>query len=95
VGIFVFAFIVTGTMWVYWRLQDGPFIPLEQALSMEFRGSRPRVEGGQRKMHKDSPAILQITMKVDFDPTRETERFQAFADHVARFTRQHFDVRPY
>jgi len=95
IGILVFAITVTGTMWVYWRLQDGPFIPLEQALSTQFKGSRPRVEGGQLKMHTNSPMILQITMKVDFDPTRETERFEAFTGRVARFTRQRFDVQPY
>ena len=94
-GIFVFATLLTGTMWVYWKLQDGPFIPLEAALSREFKGSRPRVEGGRHKTNQNSPTILRITMKVDFDPTQKTERFQAFADQVSEFTSQHFNIRPY
>jgi len=94
-GIFVFAALLTGTMWVYWKLQDGPFIPLEAALSREFKGSRPRVEGGRHKTNQNSPTILRLTMKVDFDPTGDSERFQSFTDRVARFTRRHFDVRPY
>ncbi|MFQ5734054.1 MAG: hypothetical protein ACE5KM_19110 [Planctomycetaceae bacterium] len=87
VGMFAFAIALTGACWVYWRLHVAPFLPLQQLLADEYEDCRPKVRGGQRKMHKATPRILRITMKIDFDPTGESGEAQAdgFAKRVASF----------
>ena len=82
-------------MWFYWNLHVRPFLPLQKSLAYEFPDSRPRVEGGQRQMHKGSPRILRIIMKVEFDPTREKKRAEKFADRVSSFVRGACDLRSY
>lgn len=93
--MFTFAIAATTILYVYWKLHIGPFLPIQRALAEEFRGSRPRVEGGQRKMHKGTPRILRVTMKVDFDPDVETERSQALAQRAARFCAKRGDLASY
>lgn len=90
VGMFVFAAAATGGMWVYWKLHIAPFLPLQEALAEAFPGSRPRVEGGQRKMSKNTPRILRITARVDFDPTRDQNAAEVdrFADRLAAVARE-------
>ncbi len=94
-GMFAFATAATCTLFVYWKLHVGPFLPLQQAIAAEFKGSAPRVEGGQRKMHKNTPRILRVTMKVRFDPLADEPHARAFADRVDAFIRDHHDVSPY
>lgn len=94
-GIFVFAITATGFLYGYWKLHIGPFVPLQKALAKEFERSRPRVEGGQRKMHKGTPRILRITMKIDFDPDANEGRTNEFAGRVASFARANFDLSTY
>lgn len=85
--MFTFAAILTGTMWVYWRMHLGPFLPLQKKLAERWPDSRPRVEGGQRKIHKDTPRVLRVTMYLDFNPTTESGKTRAeeFAAEVAAF----------
>ena len=79
--MFVFAASLTGTCWVYWKLHVAPFLPLQQLLADEFEDCRPQVQGGQRKIHKGTPQVLRVTMKIDFDP-RGTQG-KAHADEFA------------
>jgi hypothetical protein len=95
VVLIAFGMLATGGMWVYWKLHVAPFLPLQQALADEFDDSSPRVEGGQRKIHKGTPRILRITLKVDFDPAADAQRADAFADRVVRFTRGVYDLTAY
>ena len=95
VAMLLFGMTATGIMWAYWKSHVAPFLPLQQALADQFPSSRPRVEGGQRKLHKGTPALLRITMKVNFDPQREPQRAEAFFDRVSEFTRDQIDLRPY
>ncbi|MEX0703546.1 MAG: hypothetical protein WD069_15735 [Planctomycetales bacterium] len=74
IAVFAFAILMTGAMWVYWRLHIGPFLPLQRAIVAEWPDSAPRVEGGQRKMHQGTPRILRATLKVPFDPTDESRK---------------------
>jgi hypothetical protein len=90
VGMFAFAITTTSILYLYWKMHVGPFLPLQKALAAQFDDSRPLVEGGQRKMHKNTPRILRITMKVDFDPTADEAQAGAFADRVVEFTRAHY-----
>lgn len=93
--MFGFATVITATLWFYWRLHVGPFLPLQQKLAAEFPDSRPRVEGGQRKMHKGTPKILRITMKVEFNPTTDRKAAESFADRVYSFVQQEFSLEEY
>lgn len=95
IGMFSFAIAITATLWVFWKLHVGPFLPLQKKLAAEFEDSRPRVEGGQRKIHKGSPKILRITMKIDFDPTTDKKAAESFANRVEAFVGEVYDLRAY
>lgn len=76
VGLFVFAFLMSCVLWAYWSMHTGPFLPLQRAIFREFPKSYPHVEGGQRRMHKNTPKMLRVTMRVGFDPKSPDEKPQ-------------------
>lgn len=87
VGILVLGLVFTGVLWWYTDMHAGPFRELRDAIHSEFPGSSPQVEGGQRKIHKGSPKILRITLRVEQDPrsnddlvSRAMERLVVLAD---------------
>src|ERR1700691_6004344 len=82
IGLFAFGIALTSILWIYWTLHTAPFRPLQDALAVEFPGSSPRVTGGQRKMHKGTPKILQVILRVDFDPLTQTKKGEAVVDRV-------------
>lgn len=94
-AMFAFAITATGLLYVYWRMHIAPFLPLQKALAATFKDSRPRVEGGQRKIHKGTPRIFRVTMKIDFDPDVDVTRTTAFAHRVVAFVREHEDLTPW
>lgn len=94
-GMFLFAIVITATLWVFWKMHIGPFLPLQKKLAAEFDDSRPRVEGGQRKIHKGTVKLLRITMKVEFDPTEKKRQAEDFADRVFAFVTDVFDWDTY
>ena len=69
--MFALGISATGLIWFYWNMHVEPFMPVQLALAEEFPNSSPRVEGGQRKMHKGTPRLLRITMRTSYDPTDE------------------------
>jgi hypothetical protein len=80
VSMFVFGMIATGLLYAYWTLHLMPFMPLQEAIVAEFKGSAPRVDGGKRKLHKETPTILRIVMKTEIDPTAtDPETLQTIA----------------
>jgi hypothetical protein len=92
---FAFGITATAGLWTYWTLHTGPFRPLQDALAKEFPGSVPRVDGGQRKMHKGTPTILRAVLRVYFDPVTETAKGEQILDRVEQLSRQHIDLSPY
>lgn len=68
-SMFVMGICATAFLYGYWTLHLMPFMPLQEAIVAEFPGSAPRVNGGKKKLHKETPTILQIGMKLKFDPT--------------------------
>lgn len=68
-SMFLMGICATAFLYGYWTLHLMPFMPLQEAIVAEFPGSAPRVNGGKRKLHKDTPGMLQIGMKLKFDPT--------------------------
>ncbi len=94
-AMFAFGIAATAGLWTYWTLHTGPFRPLQDALAKEFPGSVPRVEGGQRKMHKGTPPILRAVLRVHFDPVTETAKGEQILDRVEKLARQHLDLSQY
>lgn len=94
-GMFAFAIMLTGALWVYWKLHTAPFLPLQQAIAEKFPNSAPRVEGGRRKSHEDTPRILRVTMKVAFDPVEKGRRARELARRLAAFVPEHYEVSNY
>lgn len=93
VAMFLFAIGATATLYFYWNAHISPFLPLQKALAEKYPDCRPKVEGGQRKMHKGSPKILRVTMKIEFDPTTKkgNERAEKFSKDVAGFVREVYE----
>ena len=58
-------------------------------------GSRPRVEGGQRKQHKDTPHILRVVLKVDYPPESHPKEAEEMADRVLELAEKHHGLKPY
>jgi hypothetical protein len=68
-GMVGFALLMVAAMFTYWELYTRPFRPLQAAIAAEFKGSSPRAIGGRHKSHRpDSPAILRIIVRIDWDP---------------------------
>jgi hypothetical protein len=106
-AMFGFGIAATAFLFIYWNLHLMPFMPLQKAIVAEFPKSAPRVDGGQRKMHKGSPKILRVVMKVAFDPaetgadtvtelTRYLDRIRVLAEkHVPLAEYEYLDVNLY
>jgi hypothetical protein len=73
-AMFVMGIMATAFLYGYWTLHLMPFMPLQEAIVAEFPGSAPRVNGGKKKLHKETPTMLQIGMKLRFDPTAKDEK---------------------
>ena len=97
IGLFVFATVMSSGLWIFWYLHARPFQPLQLAIHQAFPKSYPQVQGGQRKMHKNTPRILRITLKVPFDPKpREAdEQVAAMVERLEELARQHIDFDSY
>ncbi len=94
-GMLAFGLLTTSAMWVYWTLHVGPFRPFQDALAAAFPHSSPRVDGGQHKMHKGTPKILRVVMRVEFDPVNEASRGEQVVNVVEQIARKHLDLDAY
>lgn len=90
-----FGAIATASLWVYWYYHSAPFVPLQRAISAEFPRSSPRVDAGQRKIHKGTPAEIWIIMRVEFDLESGDEEPQAAADRVKELVNEHLNKGQY
>ena len=90
-----FGAIATAALWVYWYYHSAPFVPLQRAISAEFPRSSPRVDGGQRKIHKGTPAEIWIIMRVEFDLESDDATPQAAADRVKELVNEHLNKGQY
>lgn len=71
-SMFLLGICATTFLYAYWSLHLMPFMPLQESLVREFPGSAPRVNGGQKKMHRQTPVVLQVMMKSPVDPWSKT-----------------------
>lgn len=94
VGMFVFGIMATSLIWWYWNKHIEPYMPLQLALAQQFDNSSPRVEGGQRKIHKTTPKVLRITMRSPYDPTNEESNPQVETDlrQIVDVANEHLDM---
>jgi hypothetical protein len=107
IGLFLFATILSSGLWIYWYLHTRPFQSLQLAIHQAFPKSYPQVQGGQRRMHQQTPRVLRITLRVDFDPNPDLQtstadertdadrRVEALVDQLAQLARQHVDLDAY
>lgn len=97
IALFTIALLMSSSLWVYWYLHTRPFQPLQLAISQAFPKSYPYVQGGQRKMHKQTPRILRITLQVPFDPkpAEADEQVEAVVTRLEELARQQVDLLSY
>lgn len=76
-AMFALGFLATGLLWFYWDLHLRPFMPLQTALAEEYENSSPRVDGGQRRIHKSTPRVLRVVMRAPFNPLSSDAEVQA------------------
>ncbi|MEZ5949917.1 MAG: hypothetical protein R3C12_12015 [Planctomycetaceae bacterium] len=93
--MFLFALCVTAGLYTYWNLHTGPFRHLTDTLGQRFPGSSPRVEGGQHGLHRETPRVLRIVMRVEFHPLQEESRFQDHVEQVQRIVREQLVIENY
>jgi hypothetical protein len=98
--LFAFGALATATLWGYWQLHMMPFMPLQAALVEAFgKDCAPRVEGGQRKMHKQTTRMLRVVMRVPFDPEIDDSETQArivkYLTQVRDIAENHVDITEY
>lgn len=91
--MFAFGAVATGILWTYWYYHSAPFMPLEAAIGNEFRGSAPRVDGGQRRMHKGTPTQLWITMRVFFEVENDEAQVRSTVNRVIELAEQKLDLK--
>ena len=91
-GMMAFGLLASGTLWTYWSYHTAPFIPMQVAIANEFPGSAPRVDGGQRKMHKGTPKLLWVVMQVEFNPVADTVRAHEVTRRVMVLARDNLDL---
>ncbi|MBC7821419.1 MAG: hypothetical protein IAG10_31410 [Planctomycetaceae bacterium] len=97
IGLFVFATVMSSGLWIFWYLHARPFQPLQLAIHQAYPKSYPQVQGGQLKIHKNTPRILRITLKVGFDPKpRESdEQVTAMVARLEELARKHINLPSY
>lgn len=94
-GLFAFGLLSTGIIWWYWEQHMEPFMPLQMALAEEFPDSSPRVEGGREKLHRHTPSILRVTMRVSFDPTAAEAPLDEMLTRVAQVADEKIRLQDY
>lgn len=99
IAMFCFGSLATGLLYLYWNLHLEPFMPLQKAIAAEFRDSKPRVDGGQRKIHKSTVSILRIVIQTDLDPVNPGDAgLQTIDDRMVRLREladRHTDLAQY
>jgi hypothetical protein len=93
--MFAFGGIATAILWYFWYYHTQPFVPLQKAIAAQYPDSQPRVNGGQRRMHRDTPRLLWVVMRVTYHPIDDKPEAQATVDKVIELARKHVDIAEY
>ena len=76
IAMFGLGILATSALWMYWTKHLEPFMPMQIALNEKFAGASTRIDGGQRKLHKGTPSVLSVRMKIPFDPNDDGQESQ-------------------
>ncbi|WP_171189754.1 hypothetical protein [Alienimonas chondri] len=68
VGMICLGCVSTAGLFWFWNTRTADFLPLADALAEALPGSSPRVEGGRRRRPDPDVSLLQVMLKVPFDP---------------------------
>lgn len=79
-------------VYIFWTLHFAPFVPLQQALAVEFDSVRPRVEGGR---HRGGPAVLRVVLHVKSPPVQDDPALVKMADRVLELAGEKLDLARY
>ncbi|QDT15306.1 hypothetical protein [Alienimonas californiensis] len=60
--------VTTAGLFWFWNTRTADYRPLADALAEALPGSSPRVEGGRRRRPDPDVSLLQVMLKVPFDP---------------------------
>ena len=94
-GILGLGLISISTLWLYTDLHTAPFLELRDAIHSEFASSAPQVEGGQRKIHRGSPKILRVTLRVDWDPLGNDAKVALMMSRLVELAEKHQGLATY
>ena len=94
-GILCLGLVSTTTLWLYTDLHTAPFLTLRDAIHDEFGSSAPQVEGGQRKIHRGSPKLLRVTLRVDWDPQKNDEKVARMVSRLVELAEKHHGLADY
>ena len=94
-GILGLGLISISTLWLYTDLHTAPFLELRDAIHSEFASSAPQVEGGQRKIHRGSPKILRVTLRVDWDPLGNDDKVALMMSRLVELAEKHQGLATY
>lgn len=94
-GMFCFGLTATSMLFFYWEWHTAPFRDLQDAIAARYEDSKPRVEAGRHKTHKNGPLTFRIVMQVPFDPQTDQRQAEAFVSDVIQFASQYRDLREY
>ena len=67
-GMVLLGGLSTAGLFWFWSVRTANFRPLSDALAEVLPGSSPRVEGGRRRRPDPDVSLLQVMLKVPFDP---------------------------
>ena len=67
-GMVLLGCLSTAGLFWFWSVRTANFRPLSDALAEVLPGSSPRVEGGRRRRPDPDVSLLQVMLKVPFDP---------------------------
>ncbi len=96
IGMFLFAMLMTGIMFVYWEYYTRPFRPLQKAIAARYEDSMPLVIGGRYKSHKPgSPMTLRIVVRVPVDPRDDEQRMREQANDLVAIASEYVNMDQY
>lgn len=92
-AMFTFAGVLVASMFAYWHFHTVKFRPFQEAIAREFPGSKPRVDGGKRKLHVESlPRVLRVVMKIDFDVDESPDKAERHLEQVRHLAEKYVEV---
>ncbi|WP_166828121.1 hypothetical protein [Thalassoroseus pseudoceratinae] len=94
-GMFCFGLSATSLLFLYWEWHTAPFSDVQDAIAARYEDSKPRVEAGRHKTHKNGPLTFRIVMQVPFNPETDHRQAEAFVTELLQFVSSYRDLRTY